>query len=93
VIYHLIEDAVFDLYMRRVFGSATRFVVIYSTNTHEQTPTQAPHVRHRRFTDWIADNCRQWALIKHVPNSLPYTGDFTKGSLAEFYIYEKTTTS
>ena len=32
VIYHLVEDDVFDSYMRRLFGSATRFVIIYLSN-------------------------------------------------------------
>src|SRR5579884_3475545 len=33
VIYHLVEDRVFDTYMFRLFGAALRFVIIYSTNT------------------------------------------------------------
>jgi hypothetical protein len=32
VIYHLVEDEVFDAYMRSLFAHAGRFVVIYSSN-------------------------------------------------------------
>lgn len=89
VIYHLVEDQVFESYMQRLFKSANRFVVIFSTNTDEQMPGQPPHMHHRKFTDWIVENHPGWRLIRHVPNLYPYKGDFTKGSMADFYIYEK----
>src|SRR5262249_56626361 len=52
VVYHLIEDDVFDSHLRSVFGAADRFVIVYSTNTDEQSPLQRAHVRHRRFSAW-----------------------------------------
>ena len=32
VIYHLVEDDIFEAHLRQVFASATRFVVVYSSN-------------------------------------------------------------
>lgn len=61
VIYHLVEDRIFEIYMQHLFTSATRFVIIYSTNldAREVGPTDA-HVKHRRFTTWIQANCPGW---------------------------------
>ena len=35
VIYHLVEDEVFESYMHRLFASATRYVIIYSSDTED----------------------------------------------------------
>jgi len=89
VIYHLIEDDVFFNYMKRLFDSSTRFVIIYSSNTDKQAKLQAAHVKHRKFSKWIEQNKPEWKLIQHIPNRYPYTGNKQKGSFADFYIYEK----
>lgn len=89
VIYHLVEDEVFEMHMGRCFVSATRYVVVYSTNTEQQMSKQAHHVRHRRFTDWIVTNCHGWVLAKHVENLHAYKGDLAVGSSADFFIYRK----
>jgi SAM-dependent methyltransferase len=89
VIYHLVEDEVFRSYMRRLFESSSRFVIIYSSNTDEQDEIQVPHVKHREFTRWLKENIQGWKLMSSVPNIYPYTGDIKEGSLADFYIYEK----
>lgn len=47
-IYYLVEDPVFESYMNCLFGSAQRFVIIYSSNVDQEWP--ASHVRHREFT-------------------------------------------
>lgn len=60
VIYHLTEHSVFSTYMRHLFDSSSRFVIIYSSNT-EGRP--APHVRHRRFTSWIEAHAPGWVLL------------------------------
>jgi SAM-dependent methyltransferase len=69
VIYHLVENSVFDTYMRRLFDSSQRYVAIYSSNY--DALTQAPHVRHRKFTTWIAKNARDWQGAGFVSNRFP----------------------
>ena len=54
VIYHLIEDHVFDDYMRKLFGCSDNLVVIYSSNKDQST--NSPHVRHRNFVSWVHQN-------------------------------------
>lgn len=90
VIYHLIEENVFLTYMKRLFDSSTRLVIIYSSNTERQERFQASHVKHRKFSNWAEKNRPNWKLIQHIPNIYPYAGDDKTGSLADFYIYKRT---
>lgn len=91
VIYHLIEDEVFVIYMDRLFDSSTRFVIIYSSNTDKQAKLQKPHVKHRKFTKWVEQEKNEWNLIRHIPNKYPYSGNDVKGSFADFFIFENNT--
>jgi SAM-dependent methyltransferase len=87
VIYHLVEDEVFNAYMRSLFAHACRFVAVYSSNKVE--PSDAPHVRHRLFTRWIETNEPQWQQSGFLPNLYPHDpahqGDT---SFADFYFFE-----
>jgi hypothetical protein len=88
VIYHLIEDEVFNTYMERLFDTSEKLVIIYSSNTEKQQIIQAPHVKHRNFTNWIEKNRPDWRLKKFIPNKYPYSNDELVESFADFYIYE-----
>jgi hypothetical protein len=59
-------------------SAATKLVVVYSSN--HQAPASAPHVRHRRFTDWT-ERLADWRLLRHVPQ--PYPG----WSFSDFWIF------
>jgi len=89
VIYHLVEDSVYIDYMNRLFDSAERFVIIYSSNTDNNSRNSARHVKHRKFSKWITDNRTDWELVEHIPNLYPFKGDNNTGSLADFYVYTK----
>lgn len=89
VIYHLVEDAIFEAYMAAVFRSAGRYAIVYSTDHHEH---HAAHVRHRRFTDWVARNCPQWKLVRRIPNAYPpHLADGQPTSAADFFVFAVTT--
>jgi SAM-dependent methyltransferase len=90
VIFHLVEDSVFEHYMRMLFEASNRYVIIYSSDSDDNSGHEGTHVRHRRFTRWIEENLRGWRLIEHRPNQYPYRGDYRLGSFAEFFIYERT---
>lgn len=88
VIYHLVEDAVFERYMEQLFAAASRFVVVYSSNFSGGSP--ADHVLHRRFTEWIEAHAPAWRLIEHRPNPFPF--DATRQddtSFCDFFLYER----
>jgi hypothetical protein len=81
VIYHLIEDEVYEAYMYHLFSAGGRYVVVYSTN--ELTRDAAPHVRHRNFSRWVEDHCSEWKLVEVVP------GPNSAAGRADFYIYHR----
>lgn len=89
VIFHLIEDDVFDAYMLQLFSSADRHVVIYSSNTDDARIRTAQHVRHRIFSDWIESRAPEWRFIRMIPNRYPYDGDDSMTSFADFYVYAR----
>lgn len=88
VIYHLVEDEVFETYMSSLFDASHNWVIIYSSNTDEPTPE--PHIKHRRFTDWVAAHRDDWRLVERISNRYPYDSrnpDLT--SFADFFIYQR----
>ncbi len=90
VIFHLTEDEVFWRHIDDLFGHATRFVLIYSSNFDSGWPS--PHVRHRRFSNVVAERWPAWCLLAHLPNRFPYDParpDDT--SFADFFVYGQMT--
>jgi hypothetical protein len=80
VIFHLVEETIFEAYMSQMFAAATRYVIIYSTD--RPITGTAPHVRHRNFSSWVGANQTAWRLIqKRVQPK-------TESSQADFYVYE-----
>ncbi|MFC1730152.1 hypothetical protein ACFL6I_07415 [candidate division KSB1 bacterium] len=89
VIFHLIEDHLFELYMSHLFGVADRFVIIYSSDTDINPPGTAVHFKNRKFSDWITARLPEWKLLQKIPNRYPYDPATGEGSVADFYIYGK----
>ncbi|MCE5208533.1 MAG: class I SAM-dependent methyltransferase [Chloroflexi bacterium] len=90
VIFHLVEDEVFNQYMRTLFSAANRYVIIYSSNTDNgRKYHNSNHIKHRKFTNWVEENAHNWILKDYIPNRYPYTGDSKTGSFSDFYFYER----
>jgi SAM-dependent methyltransferase len=89
VVYHLVEDGVFERHLRMLFGAARNYAIVYSSDFDDEQRIDGVHVRHRRFTAWIRDNLPGWKLSQHVPNRYPYRGDFHEGSRADFFVYAR----
>jgi SAM-dependent methyltransferase len=90
VIFHLVEDHVFNDYMKHLFDSSTQHVVIYSSNTNMNYDEQPKHVRHRQFTVWIDTNRPAWKLRKVIPNRYSYNGDYSTTSFSDFFFFALT---
>ena len=88
VLYHLIEDDIFDSYMRNLFDSSDKYVIIYSCDFDKN---HATHVRCRKFSDWINQNMNgKVRLLKIIKNKYPYDeNDPNNTSWSDFYIYKK----
>lgn len=89
VIFHLVEDPVYEVYMDSLFSSALKYVIIYSSNSEDNAGYEETHVKHRMFTDWVLHNASEWRLSRKIPNRYPYAGDHKTGSFSDFYFYEK----
>ncbi len=86
VIFHLVEDEIYELYMRHLFQSATRFVIIYSSD-YEQP--RVNHERRRKFSSWAEKNAPAWKLLERKENPFRNEPDPELQSLSDFCIYQK----
>ena len=90
VIYHLVENEVYNDHMHVLFGATRKYVVIYSSNADEHENNDVvDHVKHRKFTNWIENHAKEFGLKQHFKNIYPYNGDGEGTSYASFYIYER----
>ena len=88
VIFHLVEDDVFHEYMQALFGSAKKYVIIYSSNRDDR---QLSYVKERNFTPWISRYMPKWHLIDTIRNKYPYDHkkDVRETSFSDFYIFQR----
>jgi SAM-dependent methyltransferase len=82
VVFHLVEEEVFVKYMDELFSSATRHVIIYSTN-FEKSYT-SPHQVDRLFTVYLERRMPDWELTQTLVN--PYKGVEVQ---ADFFVYAR----
>ena len=79
VIYHLVEDQVFDQYMHSIFSVSGRYVVVFSPNFYKYG---AAHVKFRRFVPWVKEHFPEFQLVGSLANPLP-------GEAADFFFFDK----
>jgi hypothetical protein len=90
VIYHLVEDAVFERYMQQLFDASRKYVVVYSSNTDRKS--DAVHVRHRKFSDWVEGHRPEFRLTQTLENPYPaQIQDIDNTSFADFFFFERAT--
>lgn len=89
VIYLLIEDEAFYGYMSRLFGSASKYVIVYAYNFN--TNYEAKHEKGREFLMWSEENALDWKLIDCIKNAFPYDKELPDStSQSDFFVFEKT---
>ena len=89
VLYHLIEEKVYNTYIRKLFELSRKYVIIYAA---DRDLKHSAHVQFRRFTPYIEQEIPGWRLINHLPNRYPQIQigrDNNTTSPSDFYIYEK----
>jgi hypothetical protein len=87
VIFHLIEDEVFDRYMQHLFSAADRFVLICSTDV--ELDVGVPQRRHRQFSAWVDHNAPDWERVAVIANPLADWGDSPLGARQDFFFYAR----
>lgn len=89
VVFHLVEDDVFERYMAALFASAARYVVVYSSDRDGQDPVQEPHVRHRRYSAWVSAHAPGWRVVERQANPHAAAGGLASGSFASFTAFAR----
>jgi SAM-dependent methyltransferase len=88
VIYHLIEDDVFDGYMKRLFSASDKYVIIYSYNFEKNYFSK--HEKGREFLGWCQGHAKNWTLIEQVKQRYPYNPEHPNNtSQSDFYVFKK----
>ncbi|MBA3340339.1 MAG: class I SAM-dependent methyltransferase, partial [Gemmatimonadaceae bacterium] len=70
VIYHIVADRMFERYMKHLCDSASRYLIVYSTDVDK---VESQHVRHRSFTNWMTANRPEFHRERVIPNPYPGT--------------------
>ena len=88
VIFHLVEDRVFNQYMEKLFSTSTKYVLIYSSDHDANTGNR--HVRHREYSDWIKERAAQFSFEAEWPHPYPMTdnSDPNETSFANFQLFQ-----
>ncbi len=87
VIYHLVEDDIYEVYMQNLFKSSQRFVCIYADDI--DVPYRGGHVKHRNFSHFVKVKMKDWKLSAHIKNTFPYNPeDPYNTSWSDFYFFE-----
>lgn len=87
IIYHLVEDGVFEDYMKTLFNASNKFVIIYSSNGELNIPLMN-HLKDRNFTKWVEKNINDFELINKLENIYKFdVNNPTKTSISDFYFY------
>jgi len=92
VIYHLIEDDIFEDYMFKLFNSSNEFIIIYSSDGDIILDNISSHIFDRNFTKWIEKNIKNFNLIEKINNKYKYNDmrDNLNSSISNFFIYKNT---
>jgi hypothetical protein len=85
VLFHLIEDEVWEAYLRDLFSLARRFVIIYASDDRPDSRNRA--IIRRPFTKWVEDNISGWKLHERVENPYRGTDDPATKTYSDFFIY------
>ena len=87
VIYHIMEDDLYDNYMQRLFGAAEKYVIIYSKL---EATRFAHHEKSRDFLKWIEINEPSFKLCNTIENRYKFDAkDPNNTSEASFYFFER----
>lgn len=88
VVYHLIENGVYEKYLMDLFQVATKWVVIYTSAQAETSVL--PHILHRDVVADVGRMCVGWKLVEKIENPnryLKFAEEMT--SFADFYVFQK----
>lgn len=81
VLFHVVDRAEFEKALHDIFGASRRYVIVFSSN-HDDPKPDTVHVRHREFTEYVAETFPEFDLIEVIENEY-------EERVSDFYIYER----
>ena len=88
VIFHLVENEVYEAHLRLLFDAATRFVIIYSSNGEGDVRT-FKHVRHREVSSDVAALFPGFERLQELESALPPPVETGSGIPTVFLLYRR----
>lgn len=91
VLFHLVENDIFQEYMNNLFESSDKYVAIYASDKDILDINPVSHVKSRSFTRWVKQYKKNWELFAYRKNDYPFDriGSLGKSSFSDFYFYRK----
>ncbi len=88
VIFHLVEDHVYETHLRMLFGATTRYAILYTTSTKRRVRSLG-HVRHRDIVADVEERFTDFERMTDVESTFPKPVQ-GKGDLKTcFHVYRR----
>ena len=88
VIFHLLEDNLFEKYMEDLFKPAPKYVIIKSSNRDELGVGRNAHIKHRKFVAYISTKFPEYELI-HQTEPRRKRFHLSISDLDSFFVFHK----
>jgi len=88
VIYHLVEDDIYITYLKHLFGSGVKYVIVYTSDKDESGKIYERHVRHRKFTTDVEKIFPSWKLVEKIKNKYSVEKGSDQTSFSDFFIFK-----
>lgn len=89
VLYHLVEKEIFENYLLHLFAASNKYVIIYASDYNQTEEPVHQHENRRKFTEFVARSIPGFKLKEVIKNKYPTEIYKEKGTLSDFFIYEK----
>ena len=86
VLFHLVEDKIYDQYLDTLFSAGQEYVVVYSSSTQKPLLTMR-HVKHRPVESDIAERFPGFRRMHEIEPS--HLEDGNTNSTARFFMYQR----
>ena len=88
VVYHLVEDDIYITYLKHLFSSGVKYVIVYASDKDEFGKIYERHVRHRKFTTDVAKLFPSWKLIEKIKNKYSEEKGSDQTSFSDFFVFK-----
>ena len=88
VVCHLVEGDIYITYLKHLFGSGVKYVIVYTSDKDESGKIYERHVRHRKFTTDVEKIFPSWKLVEKIKNKYSVEKGSDQTSFSDFFIFK-----